>query len=396
MSDPWLTIVGIGEDGLVGLTDASRRALAEARIIFGAARHLSLARAGTRGRPWPVPFDISDVLQERGTPVVVLASGDPFWFGAGGVLAERLAAGEWRAFPAPGVFSLAAARLGWRLEDTVCIGLHAAPLTRLHPLLFRNCRVLATMRDGAAPTDLAEWLTGRGMGAVRLTVLERLGGSAERIRTCDARDFNLTDLTAPLAVALDGTGLTPDAGPSSVPGRPESDFAHDGQITKSPIRAITLAALAPRPDALLWDIGGGSGSVSVEWALAGGRAITIEPRFDRLSNIRSNIERFGLDRRIKVVADQAPKSLPALPLPDAVFVGGGADAEMFERLWTLLYAGTRLVANAVTLEAEVLLTKLYERKGGDLHRIEIAQAGPLGNKTAWKAAYPVVQWSGAL
>ena len=181
MSEPWLTIIGIGEDGAAGLGDASRDALSRATVIFGGPRHLELAGAGARGRAWPVPFDIAPVLALRGRRVVVLASGDPFWFGAGGSLAAALDPGEWRALPAPGVLSLAAARLGWRLEETVALGLHAAPLPRLRPHLARGCRIIATLRDGAAPAALAEWLTAQGAGAMRITVMERLGGPQERL-----------------------------------------------------------------------------------------------------------------------------------------------------------------------------------------------------------------------
>ncbi|MBE3638091.1 precorrin-6Y C5,15-methyltransferase (decarboxylating) subunit CbiT, partial [Mangrovicoccus algicola] len=201
------------------------------------------------------------------------------------------------------------------------------------------------------------------------------------------------DAAAPLAVALEGTGLPPGAGLPAVPGLPEAEFAHDGQITKAPIRALTLAALAPRRGELLWDIGGGSGSVSVEFCLAGGRAVTIEPRADRLETIRANIEGFGLAGRMQAVAGRAPEALAGLPAPDAVFVGGGGTAACHDALWAMLAPGTRIVANAVTLETEALLIALQGARGGTLMRAEIAQAGPLGGFRGWQAARPVLQWS---
>lgn len=393
MSDPWLTIIGITENGLPDLGDASRQALAAADVVFGGPRHLQLAEVGARGRPWPVPFDIAPVLALRGQRVAVLASGDPFWFGAGGSLAAALQPEEWRALPAPGVLSLAAARLGWRIEACVTLGLHAAPFARLRPHLVRGCRIIATLRDGDAPAALAAWLGAQGAGAARLTVLERLGGPAERIRQTTATGFALTDVAAPVAVALDGADLPRGFGLSAVAGRPDDQFAHHGQITKAPVRALTLAALEPRAGALLWDIGGGSGSISVEWALAGGRAICLEPRDDRLALIRANLDDFGVADRVTLRKGAAPEALPDLPEPDAVFVGGGASAALFDMLWPVLPPGARLVANAVTLETEALLAARHARHGGALTRIEIARAAPLGGMRGWQPARPVVQWA---
>lgn len=391
MSDPWLSIIGLGEDGLAGLTDASRAALAAAEVVFGGPRHLALVEAGGRGRPWPVPFDIAPVLGQRGRRVAVLASGDPFWFGAGGTLAAAMAPGEWRAFPAPGTLTLAAARLGWRLEEVVALGLHAAPFPRLRPHLVRGCRIIATLRDGDAPAALAAWLMRQGAGSARLTVLERLGGPAERIHETRADAVALT-CTAPVAVAIDGADLPRGYGLPAAPGRPDELFAHEGQITKGPVRALTLAALQPRPGTLLWDIGGGSGAISVEWALAGGRAICIEPRADRLRLIEENRARFGLAHLIEVREGTAPSALAGLPAPDAVFIGGGASAALLDALLPLP-AGARLVVNAVTLETEALLTQMQARHGGELMRIELARAAPLGGMRGWQPARPLVQWS---
>lgn len=393
MADPWLSIVGLGEDGLSGLCDASRDALARAEVIFGGPRHLELARAGPRGRAWPVPFDIAPVLALRGRPVAVLASGDPFWFGAGGTLAAQLQPGEWRAFPVAGALSLACARLGWKIEEIEVLGLHAAGFAPLRRALHRGARLVVTLRDAAASGELAEWLVAQGFGAVQVTVLERLGGPHERIRSCRADGLAFADVTAPVVVALDGSGLPRGAGLPRVPGLAEERFAHDGQITKSPIRALTLAALAPRPGELLWDIGGGSGSVSVEWCLAGGRAITIEPRPDRVPNIRANIEGFGLARQMEAVEGPAPDALAGRPQPDAVFVGGGGSAALHDWLWGHLPEGTRIVVNGVTLETEALLASLHARHGGELLRIELSRAEPLGRMRGWKASRPVLQWS---
>jgi len=390
MSDPWLSIIGLGEDGLSGLSPASRAALDGAEIVFGGPRHLRLAQAGQRGRAWPVPFDLAPVLACRGRRVAVLASGDPFWHGAGGSLAAQLSPGEWRAFPAPSSFSLAAARLGWRIEDTACLGLHAAPFERLLPVLRPGARAIVLLRDGAAPAALAAWLAARGWGASTLWVMEALGGPRERIRQATAAGFDLHGTRPPVAVAVQAAGGVARA---AGPGLPDDAFRHDGQITRAPVRALTLAALAPRPGALLWDLGAGSGSVAVEWALAGGRAVAVERRGDRIGNISANIAGFGLAETVAALHSDSIAALPGLPDPDAVFVGGGLTEALAAALWARIPPGTRLVANAVTLETEALLAGLHAGHGGTMLRIELAEAAPLGGFRGWQPARPVVQWA---
>jgi precorrin-6Y C5,15-methyltransferase (decarboxylating) len=320
----------------------------------------------------------------------VLASGDPFWHGAGGSLAAHLAPNEWIAHPSPSTFSLAAARLGWPLESCICIGLHAAPFERLVPLLARGARIICLVRDSKAAADLALWLSARGFGASRCWALSALGGPHERISECNADNYAIGSAAGPLAVAIEADGAS---GLPRASGLADDLFKHDGQITKRPIRALALSALAPRPGERLWDIGAGSGSISVEWALAGGSAIAIEALEDRGKNIRANTEAFGLAHRIAVVAASAPAALSSLEMPDAVFIGGGLDAAMFDAIRSLVPDGTRLVAHSVTLETEALLAELQRKHGGDLMRIEISHAAPLGGFRSWEASRPVVQWS---
>jgi precorrin-6Y C5,15-methyltransferase (decarboxylating) len=390
MAEPWLTIIGIGEDGLAGLSEASRNALDRAETVFGGERHLKLARLDGRGKPWPVPFDTACVLSRRGRPTAVLASGDPFWHGAGGSLATQLAPDEWVAHPSPSTFSLAAARLGWPLESTICIGLHAVPFERLVPLLTRGAHIICLVRDAKAAGDLASWLTTRGFGASRLWTLSALGGPRESVTESRAESYAADSATSPLALAIEADGAT---GLSRASGLSDDLFHHDGQITKRPNRALALSALAPRPGEHLWDIGSGSGSISIEWALAGGRASAIETRDDRVANIRANAEAFGLSHKIDIVAASAPAALVKLARPDAVFIGGGLDAAMFDAIWSLVSDGVRIVAHSVTLETEALLSELQQRHGGELMRIELAHAAPLGRYRSWEPSRPVVQWS---
>ena len=393
MSDAWLSIIGLGEDGLAGLCDASRLVLGAADIVFGGTRHLALAGVGLRGRAWPVPFDVAPVLALRGQRVAALASGDPFWFGVGGSLAAHLPANEWQVFSAPSTFSLAAARLGWRLEDTVCFGLHATPFASTRSALQPGQRLICLLRDGAAVGEFARWLGEYGFGASALWVLEALGGPHERVRQTTVAGFYFSDVVAPVAVALEVAGA---AGLPRSAGLPDTSFAHDGQITKSPVRALTLAALAPRAGMHLWDIGAGSGSISVEWCLAGGHATAIEQHAGRVANIRSNVESFGLGKSLTVVEGLAPAALAGLAPPNAIFVGGGFNATLFELLQTLAAPACKLVVNAVTLETEALLAVLHAAHGGELLRIELAHAAPLGRRRGWVPARPVVQWSAVL
>ncbi|WP_323006608.1 precorrin-6y C5,15-methyltransferase (decarboxylating) subunit CbiE [Pseudorhodobacter sp.] len=390
MAKPWLSFIGMSDDSADNLPAASRAALDAATVVFGGPRHLALADVGERGRPWPVPFSIDLVLAQRGKPTAVLASGDPFWFGVGGSLSDHLDPGEWQSFAAPSTFSLVAANLGWRLEETSCHGLHAAAFARLRPALAPNGRLICLLRDGTAPALLASWLTGQGAGDARLWVMQAMGGADQRVYQTTASGFDLTGISAPVAVAI---ALPRDIGLPRCAGLPDDSFAHDGQITKRPIRALTVSALAPRPGEMLWDIGAGSGSISVEWCLAGGQATAFEQKPSRAANIRRNAQDFGLTHRLTIVEGDSHTLLAGRAAPDAVFVGGGGTVALFDKLFALLPAGTRLVANGVTLETEALLTSLHASCGGSLLRIETAQAEPLGRMRGWQSARPVVQWN---
>ncbi len=362
---------------------------------MGPPRHLSLVPETEAERiEWPVPFSdgLPILTGLRGRATVVLASGDPFWFGAGSVIARNFEAAEWTARPGQSTFSLAAARLGWPLEGTQTFGLHAAPLTRLRPHLSPGLRAIILLRNGAAVAELATYLTETGFADTQLHVMEALGGPRERARSVSLTEALLGTFDHPVCVGLEVAGegrVFPKAS-----GKPDDIFETDGQITKRPIRALTLSALAPQRGEHLWDIGGGTGSISIEWLMCDPAltATTIEPRADRAERIRRNADALGQDR-LHVIHGTAPEALSGLPRPDVVFIGGGLSADLLAWLRDALPAGTRLVANAVTLESEALLARWHEDLGGDLLRIELAQSAPLGPRRGWKSAYPVVQWS---
>jgi precorrin-6Y C5,15-methyltransferase (decarboxylating) len=298
----------------------------------------------------------------------------------------HLAAGEWVSHPAPSTFQLAANRLGWRLDETLCLGLHAAPFARLRPLLGRGVRAICTLRDGAAVAELSGWLAENGHPNARLTVLERLGGLAERV----TQGLPTDGIGAPVSVAIEAT----DPGLPGASGLPDESFQHDGQITKRPVRALTLSALAPRSGEVLWDIGAGSGSVGIEWLLAGGaRVEALESDPVRAARARGNVEAFGLAHRHRLYDARAPEGLEGLAAPDAVFVGGGASGAVLSKLWEIMPAGCRLVLNAVTIETEALVLDWSARQGGSLMKIELSEPTAIGRKRGWRAALPILQWS---
>jgi precorrin-6Y C5,15-methyltransferase (decarboxylating) len=394
----WLSIVGIGESGIDGLSLVARGLISNADVVFGGKRHLELASTLIRGvaRPWPSPFEqaIPEVLEQRGRQVCVLASGDPFFYGVGSLLARHVDPAEMMVVPAPSSFSLAAARLGWSLPDTILISLHGRSLDLIRPHLHPGSRVLALTSDGAGPSALARLLSESGFGASKMTVMEALGGAREQVRTTQAAGFDLTAIHALNIVAIEV-----DAAPAArilarASGLDDALFEHDGQITKREIRAMTISALAPRRGELLWDVGAGAGSVAIEWMLADPSlcAIAIEARPDRVARIRRNAVAFGVPN-LEIVDGEAPQALVGLRPPHAIFVGGGASRPgLLGDVVDVLRPGGRLVVNAITLETEALLIARQVEFGGALTRIALSRADPVGGKHAWRSAMPVTQW----
>jgi precorrin-6Y C5,15-methyltransferase (decarboxylating) len=393
----WLAVVGIGEDGIDGLTPAARRLVAQAAFIVGGERHLALAgplKADTMIWPSPIENALDAIEARRGRSVCVLASGDPFFFGVGAMLMRRFAADEMTSIPAPSAFALAASRLGWSQQDCALLTLHGRPLEAILPHLQPGARILALSWDDATPAKLAALLTARGMGRSRLTICEAMGGLSERIRTTEAHDFALDNIAALNTIALE---VLPEHGARVLPrtaGLPDEWFEHDGQITKREIRAMTLSSLAPRRGQVLWDVGSGSGSVAIEWMLAdpANSAVAIEARHDRAQRIARNALSFGVPG-LYVVTGEAPHVFADLAPPDAIFIGGGASAPgMIDRAYGALSAGARLVVNAVTLETQAACVDWRARWGGELVQIAVAHAEPVGRYSGWRAAIPIVQW----
>lgn len=395
---PWLSVIGVGEEGLEGLSSTARSLIAQAEYVFGGARHLALVASLPQGicTAWPTPFSegVRQVLSLRGRPVVVLASGDPFFYGVGGVLARHLGGEEMLCLPTVSSVTLACARLGWAREQCHVVSVCGRPVARVRPFLQPQARLFVLSADAATPRQLSEWLVGLGLGSVRCHVLEALGGAGERCRSFIAEDGPPPDVGALNLLALE---VPANVGAVCLPrsaGLPDSCFEHDGQLTRQEIRAITLSALAPRAGELLWDIGGGAGSVSIEWMLAAPecRAIAIESVAGRAARIVRNAQALGVPD-LKVVQARAPQGLEGLDTPDAVFVGGGASrAGVLEQAWAALRPRGRMVVNAVVVETESRLLQAVQEWGGRLTRLSIARLDGVGGFHAFRPAMTVTQW----
>ncbi|MGJ8523772.1 Precorrin-6Y C(5,15)-methyltransferase decarboxylating [Carnimonas sp. R-84981] len=399
----WLTIIGINEDGIDGLSMAARSALLAARVVFGGQRHLSLAAPLIQGdsEVWqsPIESSVERIRQLAGQSVVVLASGDPFLYGIGSVLARAIPAAEMQVFPAPSAFSLACARLGWAQQNTRLVSVCGRPLAQLDSALLHGSRVMVLCAGAESPRQIAEYLCQRGYQHSRMTVLEALGGADERVchyaRLGAFDDNNIHPLNM-VALELSKVGSGPsEAAASLAPGRPRDDFLNDGQISREEIRATVQARLAPQQGDCLWDIGAGSGAVAIEWLLLDSslRAVAVERHPERCRRIEANAHRFGVADRLTVVEGAAPGIIHSITAaPNAVFIGGGASAEMVERMTEMLEPAGRLVTNSVTLESDALLTESYRRLGGTLSRFSIECCAPLGALTGWEPARSIMQW----
>ncbi|MCT7969324.1 precorrin-6y C5,15-methyltransferase (decarboxylating) subunit CbiE [Laspinema sp. D1] len=394
----WLSVVGIGEDGLAGISPVGRSLLNQATVIVGGERHLAMLPPEDPREQllWtsPIADTVQQVIQRRGQALCVLASGDPLCYGIGVTLLRHIPITEITLVPAPSAFSLACARLGWSRTEVETLSLCGRDPALLNAVLYPGAKILVLSADKTTPSTVAESLTTQGYGNSQITVLERMGGPQERLTEGIAATWTETELDNLNTIALH---LHPPAfSPLSpqTPGLPDTAYHHDGQLTKREVRAVTLSSLAPLPGQLLWDVGAGCGSIAIEWMRTDRRcrAIAIEQHPTRLQYIANNATALGVPH-LNIIPKPAPDALKNLPEPDAIFIGGGITTpDLLETCWQALRPGGRLVANAVTVESEQTLFQGYRQWGGHLTRIAIQRAEPVGKFLGWKAMAPVTQW----
>ena len=396
MSSAWLHIVGIGEDGLDGLVPAARAVVESAEVIIGGERHHQMVGIHSAEQmKWPSPFDalISQLQTLRGKRVVVLATGDPLWFSVGARIGRSIDPAEITYYPQISAFQLASARMGWSMADVEALTVHGRPVEQIISFIQPNQRLLILTTGGQTPGQIAKFLADRGFGASKMTVLAAMGGGNELRFDGIAATWD-HEVPAFNTLAVDCIAAPDAALLPRVPGLPDELFEHDGTMTKRETRAVTIAKLMPMRGALLWDIGTGCGSVAVEWMRAAryAQAIGIEPREDRRAMAAQNALALGTPT-LELVAGTAPEVLQGLAAPDAIFVGGGLTDGVFDAAWAALKPLGRFVSNAVTLESEAILMELHKKYGGELVRLAVTRAEPVGPYRGWRPFMPVTQWS---
>ncbi|MBW4556507.1 MAG: precorrin-6y C5,15-methyltransferase (decarboxylating) subunit CbiE [Trichormus sp. ATA11-4-KO1] len=398
MTRKWLSIVGIGEDGLQGLSAIARSLVDQAEVIIGGDRHLAMLPPDDQREKivWaaPISTSIAEIIHRRGQLICVLASGDPMFYGIGVTLTRQIPIAEITIIPAPSTFSLACAKLGWSLTEVETLSLCGRPASLLQSYIYPGAKLLILSAGKDTPAIAAEILTNRGYGGSKITILERMGNIHERIIESTAASWSEREIAPLNAIAVNcivDSGVEPLP---RIPGLPDNAYHHDGQLTKREVRAVTLSTLAPNPGELLWDVGAGCGSISIEWMRTHPRcrAIAIEQNSSRINYIADNAASLGTPN-LQIITGKSPQILKDLPTPNAIFIGGGVTAEkLFDVCWQALNPGGRLVANVVTLEGEQTLFQWYEKAGGNFTRIAIQRAEPIGKFLGWRAMAPVTQW----
>lgn len=394
----WLTVIGIGEDGLDGLSAVAREALISADILVGGNRHLAMVPEDGRDRiVWgsPLAVTLDRIMEMAGRPVAVLATGNPMWFGIGATLSRSVPPEAMRIIPAPSAFSLAASRLGWPVAEVECLTVHGRAIDRIRYFLGPNIRMIILSHDGETPAQVASILRETGYGKSAVAVFTHISGPEEDMIASTADEWVSSEVADLNTIAIHCQSGPESRVLSRVPGLPDDIFSHDGTITKREVRATTLASLAPLPGQLLWDVGAGHGTVAIEWMRSDvkgtTRAVAIEHNSDRINAIRDNALALGVPD-LDIVAGKAPDVLAELEPPDAVFIGGGLSTpDMVATCWNNLKPGGRLVANSVTFEGEKLLMEWAETTKGELIRFDISRGSAVGSFKSWDPAKPVTQ-----
>lgn len=397
MPKPWLHIVGIGENGTEGLTADALEAVESAGTLIGARRHLErFSHTAARRMEWPSPFDAltAEIKRLRGGKVAVLATGDPLWYSVGARIGREIPPGEITYHPQLSAFQLAAARLGWSMADLETLTAHGRPAEQVIPWIAPGQRLLILATGSETPGQVAGILARWGFGPSKMTVLASMGGRNEARLEGEAATWGRRKAPEFNTLAVECVPGPDAVIASTVPGLDDGMFVHDGVMTKREVRSATISRLMPARGALLWDVGCGCGSVAIEW-MRGARdamAVGIERNPKRISMALQNATALGAPR-LQVIEGEAPEALRSLDRPDAVFIGGGISDRVARACFRALKPFGRLVANAVTAESESVLLKAKNSLGGELIRIAVSRAEPVGGMTGWKPLMPVTQWS---
>lgn len=407
----WLSVIGIGEDGLAGLNAIGRSLIEQAEIIFGGDRHLAMLQdldsSHQQGQQlrlaWQTPIEksVAQILSYRGKRVCVLASGDPLWFGIGTTLLKKIAIAEITILPSPSTFSWICARLGWTLNEVETLSLCGRPASLIQTYIYPNAKLLILSANHKTPQIVANTLCDRHFSNSKITVFEHLNGVKERIVTTTAMELEhlgaFADLNAIAVECVASFEASTEAvlaakTRSRMAGLPDSAYSHDGQLTKREVRAVTLSSLAPNAGEMLWDVGAGCGSIAIEWMRSHPRCQAIAIEKSRTHFITENAIALGTPN-LQIIAGQAPDVLQGLPIPDAIFIGGGATTTgLMDICWQSLRSQGRIVANVVTLEGEQQLWQWQQKYGGTLTKIAISRAEAIGSFLGWKPMRPVTQW----
>lgn len=390
-----LSIIGINEKGIEQLCLTSQQRIQRANLVIGGKRHLALVSSLIQGQKevWENPINLSleKVLQHKPNPVVILASGDPFWYGIGPLAIHSLQPDEWESFPAISSYTLACNKLGWHGQNIQTVSLCGRPLETLRPALTPYRRLFILSANEQTPHLVQEKFKEWQITYKNFYVLEALGGPNENIRHFTQNDYLPNDIHPLNIIAVELDNFTP------LPfthGREDHWFENDGQLTKQTIRSSSLSALQPYPEALLWDIGTGSGSIAVEWMLTHPtcKAIAIEPQSDRAHRAKENAIRLGVPA-LQIIAGKAPEALQNLPRPDAIFIGGGLTSPaLLETVWNALRPLGRLVINSVTTEGDRLLFQAQQEWGGQITRLSVEHYEALGKYHGFKPTRAITQY----
>lgn len=389
-------LIGIGDDGLLGLHPDARKALENADIIIGGARHLDfIVQTQAEKWHWPSPFDalLKQVRKAHGKHIAVLVTGDPLWYSAGEQFVDAFGVDNLCIYPHVGAFQLAAARMGWSIQNTITLSLHGRSANAIIKYLAPNQRILALSNGTETLKALIDILHKQGFGDSVIHAVSHLGGINEsRVQIPMAQWHGEIPQLSTLAIEVVHDGKSPIYSRTTV--LPDDAFVHDGKMTKQIIRAASLARLRPQSGQMLWDIGAGCGSIGIEWLRQTDHAsaIGVEPHAERRAMAVQNAQNLGTTE-LRLIDGYAMDVLADLPTPDAVFIGGGLCEDLAHICYGALRPQGRFVANAVTLESEAILLKLHETLGGVLERIQIAHANSIGNLHAWRPVMPITQFS---